>query len=158
MVSIISGFIIGLALTCCILVGGFLAPVALNPAYGLAASIFTGNWNTFWISIVGPLFGSLLAVLIYKAFVINWTCSEVLLKGCGGCHNELPFAEEWRECTSDFIQRGQLNFEENQRELNAMPVELAACHTPCHMPEPVCEKVEPCASPRKRGAYRYKQL
>lgn len=158
MVSIISGFIIGLTLTCCILVGGFFAPVALNPAYGLAASIFTGNWSTFWISLVGPLFGALLAVLIYKAFVIPWSCSEAVEKGCNPC-GELPFCEEWKVCTDSFIHRGQINFEENQRELNAMPAEIAMCHTPCSMPvmEPVCEKVEPCAPIKKRN-YRYRQL
>ena len=159
MVSLISGFVIGLALTADILFGGFLSRVAVNPAYALATGIFSNNLSAFWIYLLGPFLGSLLAVLVYKIMTIPWTCAEAVEKGCGGC-GELPFYEEWKFCLPEFMAKGQQMFENNQRELDAMGAD-AGCHTPCNMPEVkcavACEPEVKCEGVKKRG-YRYKPL
>lgn len=161
MLALISGFILGLALTANVLFGGYLAKTGSNPAYALATGIFSGNLASFWVYLLGPLLGSLLAVLVYKVMTIPWTCAEVLEKGCGVNCGELPFYEEWKFCTPEFIAKGQQMFEHNKRELQMMGAE-GECFTPCDMPkpcEPVCEPVceTKCESPKKRSS-RYRQL
>ena len=181
MVSLISGFVIGLALTAIILVGGFYGRSGANPAFSLAGGIFFGNLGSIWALILGPLLGSLLAVLVYKIMTIPWTCSELVEKGCNNC-GELPFYEEWKFCLPDVMQRGQQMFENNQRELESMDPAVAACYSPCQMPvrcvekpkcetvcEPICEPVavcepafeapcEPVGNVTKKRSYRYRQL
>src|SRR5436190_1693701 len=51
MVSLISGFVIGLVLTADILVGGFTARVGVNPAYALGVSIFANTLSVYWVFI-----------------------------------------------------------------------------------------------------------
>lgn len=124
LVSLISGFVIGLALTADILVGGFIARIGVNPAYGLAAQVITGNYTNFWIFLFGPLLGALLAAIIYRAMIIPWSCAE-LAEHCGDC-GQLPFAEEFKECTPEFKARGEATFEALKMELAAEPC-VAAC-------------------------------
>lgn len=156
MIAIISGFILGLVLTANILVGGFLGKVGINPAYSLAAGIFSGNLGSYWLFLLGPFLGALLAVFIYKALTIYWSCTEAVEKGCGDC-GQLPFYEEWKFCDPQFLERGFNNFNENREKLEMMGAD-PACFNPCNMPpvkcaEPVCD---PCEI-KKRG-YRYRQL
>jgi glycerol uptake facilitator-like aquaporin len=155
MVSLISGFVIGLVLAADILVGGYLARVGVNPAYALAADIFSNNLSTYWIYIVGPLLGALLAALIYKAFTIPWTCAEIEATGCADilC-GQAPFYEEWKECDPEFIKKGKMMYEENKAKLEAMPPSEAKCFTPCNMPEAPCEYVPT----RGKKNYRHVQL
>ena len=157
MTAIISGFVIGLILTADILVGGFIARVGVNPAYALGTSIFGNTLNVYWIFVLGPLLGALLAALIYKAFTIPWTCAEIEDKGCNYFCGELPFYEEWKECDPAFIANGKRQFEINKMELDLNPLD-AKCNTPCDMPvkcdlKPACDV--PCASPRGKKGYRY---
>ena len=155
MMSLISGFVIGLALTADILVGGFLARTGVNPAYALATGIFSGNLASFWIYLLGPFLGSLLAVLIYKAMTIPWTCAEALDTDCNQC-GQLPFYEEWKFCLPEVRAKGQQMFDNNQRELDMMGDN---CHTPCNMPEKCAEPVcEPRVEGTKKRAYRYRPL
>lgn len=169
MIAIISGFVIGLVLTADILVGGFIARVGVNPAYALGTGIFAGHNNlaNYWVFVVGPLFGALLAALVYKLMTIPWTCAEIEAKGCeyNQC-GELPFYEEWKECDPAFMMQGRRMFEANKMELEAMGLD-AKCYTPCDMPPKCptpCEtKMElplpcatnACASPRGKKGYRY---
>lgn len=61
-----------------------------NTAQSIANSIFTGQWNTFWVFVVGPLIGAILAALVYKLFANDWNCrplvdedGEIVRDDCG---------------------------------------------------------------------------
>jgi glycerol uptake facilitator-like aquaporin len=146
MVSIVSGFVIGAVLIADILVGGYLARVGVNPAYALGTAVFSGNWASMWVYIVGPLFGALLAALVYKVFSMQWTCAEVLNKGCDQLCGEPVFYEEWKDCgDAHFMLKGQRQYEANKIELESMGHHDAPCHmNKCDLPKcdlPKFEKV-----------------
>ncbi|XP_045770137.1 aquaporin-like [Maniola jurtina] len=46
--------------------GGPLTGASMNPARSFAPAVWTNTWNGHWIYWVGPLVGSVLAVLFYK--------------------------------------------------------------------------------------------
>jgi aquaporin Z len=80
----IGGFGIGLAITCDILVGGPLVGAAMNPAryFGLAlweAGIAgnAGPLSDFYVYIIGPVLGAILAGWIYTNFVLPPEKKEV---------------------------------------------------------------------------------
>ncbi len=64
----ISGLLIGLALTLVHIIGIPLTGTSVNPARSLAPAILLGGkaLAQVWVFIVGPLIGSLIAVIIYK--------------------------------------------------------------------------------------------
>lgn len=74
--AIVSGIAIGLVLTFAMLAGGYLTGASLNPARSLGPAIFSNNIGTWWIYIVGPLLGALVAALIYKLFTVNFNCCD----------------------------------------------------------------------------------
>lgn len=74
--AIVSGIAIGLVLTFAMLAGGYLTGASLNPARSLGPAIFSNNIGTWWIYIVGPLLGALVAALIYKLFTVNFSCCD----------------------------------------------------------------------------------
>ncbi len=100
-ISLVSGIVLGLMLTALILTGGLFSKVGINPAYALAVSVFSGNFASLWIFIVGPLVGALLAALVYKIFTIPLSCAEQG-KTCQELEcGEAIFAHEWRSCTAE---------------------------------------------------------
>jgi MIP family channel proteins len=74
--AIISGVAIGLVLTFATLAGGPLTGASTNPARSLGPAIFSNNMGTWWIYVVGPLLGALVAALIYKLFTANFNCCD----------------------------------------------------------------------------------
>jgi|SRR5437868_7125263 len=82
MLSPVAGIIIGSTLAFNIIAIKFLTGGSLNPARSLGPAIFSNNLGTYWIDLVGPLLGALLAALIYKLFTRNFTCCDKL-DGCG---------------------------------------------------------------------------
>lgn len=87
-----SGLAIGLVLTFDMLAGYALTGASMNPARTLGPAIFTGNMATFWIYVVGPLLGALVAALVYRIFVTDWSltlktddCGEPITDACGNC-------------------------------------------------------------------------
>jgi aquaporin NIP len=135
MVSIISGFVIGAVLIADILVGGYLAKVGVNPAYALAAGIISGNWANIWVYIVGPLFGALLAALVYKAFTMPWTCSEIVHKGCDQLCGEPVFHAQWKDCADHHMMKA---VEVNKVEFDLKPkcdIELPCGKPKCDLPK-----------------------
>lgn len=68
------GIAIGLVLTANMLFGAPLTGASMNPARSLGPAIFSGNIGTYWIYVVGPLIGALVAALIYKLFTTDFTC------------------------------------------------------------------------------------
>lgn len=61
-----AGLVIGLTLTAMILVGGPVTGASLNPARTFGPALFTGTLGQFWVYVVGPAVGGILAALYYK--------------------------------------------------------------------------------------------
>lgn len=80
--SLVAGIAIGLALTFGIIAIGPLTGGSLNPARSLGPAIFSGNIGSYWIYIIGPLLGGLIAAITYKLFVYDWNCCT-LRDECG---------------------------------------------------------------------------
>lgn len=72
--AVISGLAIGMVLTFCTLSGSYLTGASLNPARSLGPAIFSNNIGSWWIYIVGPLLGALVAALVYKLFTVDFSC------------------------------------------------------------------------------------
>ena len=60
-----AGLTIGLVLTFDILVGGFLTGASMNPARSFGPALVAGKWTGFWIYVVGPMVGAVLAASLY---------------------------------------------------------------------------------------------
>lgn len=135
-VAMISGFVIGLTLTASLLVGGSTF-IGLNPAYSLAVSIFAQKYTNLWVFIIGPLFGALLAGVVYRIFNMVWSCNELETMGCMSCGCE-PFYEQYKDCSDpEFMARGRATFEAKKAELEMSgdmctdPCSVAKCDTKC---------------------------
>lgn len=76
MLSVVTGIAIGLVLTFDILAIGTLTGGSMNPARSLGPAIFSDNMSSYWIYIVGPLLGALLAALFYRLFTYDWNCCD----------------------------------------------------------------------------------
>jgi aquaporin Z len=63
--SSIAGLPIGLVLTFDILVGGLLTGASMNPARTFGPALVSGTWDDFWVYIIGPVTGSVIAASIY---------------------------------------------------------------------------------------------
>jgi aquaporin TIP len=63
--SKIAGLPIGLVLTFDILVGGPLTGAAMNPARWFGPALISGTWTDWWVWIVGPIGGGVIAATVY---------------------------------------------------------------------------------------------
>jgi MIP family channel proteins len=76
-----AGLVIGGALGLAVMVFGPATGAGLNPARWLGPALVSGTYPDFWVFIVGPIAGALLAALGYRALVLarqtNNTLSEV---------------------------------------------------------------------------------
>jgi MIP family channel proteins len=66
--SSIAGLPIGLVLGFDILVGGPLTGGSMNPARSFGPALIGGTWTNYWVYVVGPVIGGLVAASLY-AFV-----------------------------------------------------------------------------------------
>lgn len=82
MLAVASGFAIGLVLTFDMLAGAPLTGASMNPARSLGPALFSSNMGTYWIYVVGPLLGALVAALVYKLFTTDFSCC-VKRDACG---------------------------------------------------------------------------
>lgn len=62
----IAGIAIGLTIVFDILLAGPLSGGAMNPARAFGPQLISGTWDDFWIWLVGPLAGGVLAALAYE--------------------------------------------------------------------------------------------
>lgn len=76
MKALISGLAIGMVLTFSYIAGSSLTGASANPARSLGPAIFGNTLGSYWIYIVGPLFGALLAALIYRVYTYEWNCCD----------------------------------------------------------------------------------
>lgn len=75
--AVISGIAIGLVLAFTILAGGSLGGIgSTNPAGTFGPAIFSNNMGSWWIYVVGPLLGALVAALVYKLFTVDFRCCD----------------------------------------------------------------------------------
>jgi MIP family channel proteins len=65
-----AGLVIGGALGLAVMVFGPATGAGLNPAGWLGPALATGSYSDFWIYILGPVAGALLAALGYRALVL----------------------------------------------------------------------------------------
>ena len=66
-----AGLVIGGALGLAVMVFGPATGAGLNPARWLGPAVASGSFPDFWIFIVGPVAGAVLAAFTYRALVIN---------------------------------------------------------------------------------------
>jgi MIP family channel proteins len=67
----LAGLGIGAALGVAVMVFGPATGGGLNPARWLGPAIASGEFDDFWLYIVGPLVGAIAAALAYRSFVLN---------------------------------------------------------------------------------------
>ena len=65
-VGILAGLAISSTVALEALVAGPLTGASMNPARSLAPALLSGNWTGWWLYIVGPVAGALLAVAVDK--------------------------------------------------------------------------------------------
>jgi MIP family channel proteins len=61
----IAGLSIGLVLTFDILVGGPLTGAAMNPAIWFGPALISGTWTDWWVYLIGPIGGGVIAASVY---------------------------------------------------------------------------------------------
>ncbi|MFD5073480.1 MIP/aquaporin family protein [Streptomyces sp. NPDC058371] len=61
--------VIGFALATAVFIGGPTDGAAVNPARGLGPMIASGSYGGWWVVIVGPVLGGVLAAVLYQVFV-----------------------------------------------------------------------------------------
>ena len=70
-----AGLAIGLALGLVNIVGIPVDNCSVNPARSLGPAVFSPNaWGDFWIMVVGPLVGAILAVVVWKMITCSKAC------------------------------------------------------------------------------------
>lgn len=67
----LAGLGIGAALGVAVMIFGPATGAGLNPARWLGPAIASGNFDDFWLYIVGPILGALAAAAVYKTFVLE---------------------------------------------------------------------------------------
>lgn len=66
--SLVSGLALGAILTINFIFAGNLTGASANPARSFGPALFSGNMGTFWIYLVGPLIGAIVAAIVYSIF------------------------------------------------------------------------------------------
>jgi aquaporin Z len=63
---IVSGLVIGLTISMDILAGGVVSGAVMNPARWFGPALVQGDFTNFWLWIVGPIIGGLIAAFVYQ--------------------------------------------------------------------------------------------
>ena len=74
--KILAGLPIGLMITADILALGGVSGAAMNPARWFGPALVSGHFDDFWIWIVGPAIGALLAAFVYDNLLLRGTPGE----------------------------------------------------------------------------------
>ncbi|WP_245766862.1 aquaporin [Streptomyces colonosanans] len=73
----IAPLVIGFALAAAVFIGGPTDGAAVNPARGLGPMIAAGSFSGWWVSLIGSLFGGVIAAVLYDRFVRRGRTPEV---------------------------------------------------------------------------------
>ena len=63
--------VIGATLGMCVMVMGPLTGAGFNPARWFGPAIIGGEWDDFWVFVLGPVIGAILAYMVYSAVVLR---------------------------------------------------------------------------------------
>ena len=74
--SILAGLPIGLTISIGVLALGVVSGAAFNPARWFGPALVGGNFDNFWVWIVGPVVGAVLAGLAYERILLKGTPGE----------------------------------------------------------------------------------
>lgn len=74
--SILAGLPIGLTISIGVLAVGAVSGAAFNPARWFGPALVGGNFDNFWVWIVGPAVGALLAGFAYDRILLKGTSGE----------------------------------------------------------------------------------
>jgi len=66
-----AGLVIGATLGIAVMIFAPLTGASLNPARSFGPALAAGEWSDFWIYIVGPVVGAVVAAMAYTAIVLN---------------------------------------------------------------------------------------
>lgn len=67
----IAGLAIGLTITMGVLAGGVVSGAAMNPARFIGPAVIQQEFGDFWIWIVGPVVGAVIAAILYNDFLMG---------------------------------------------------------------------------------------
>jgi aquaporin Z len=67
----IAGLAIGFTITLDVLMGGGLTGAAMNPARALGPEIVGNYWTDFWIYLIGPFSGAVIAAVVYELLYLR---------------------------------------------------------------------------------------
>lgn len=88
----IGGLVLGIVLSACIFAGQSSTGAGLNPARSLGPAIFARQMSSYWMYVIGPLVGALVAGLLYKLFTYPFgdrykvdDCGVPIKDACGNC-------------------------------------------------------------------------
>lgn len=70
-VGVLAGLAISATVALEALVAGPLTGASMNPARSLAPALLSGNWTDWWVYLVGPVAGALLAVAVDKSLQLR---------------------------------------------------------------------------------------
>lgn len=75
---------IGFALAVGVFIGGPITGGAVNPARALGPMIVAGKFNGFWVYLIGPVLGGILAAVLYDRFLADAAAPEADEDSSGG--------------------------------------------------------------------------
>lgn len=69
----IAGLAIGFVITMGVLAGGTFTGGALNPARWFGPALLSGFWTHWWVYLVGPIAGGIVAAVVYDSMILRPT-------------------------------------------------------------------------------------